>query len=115
MVGRNNKGVAPQSRLRSQIQIASRGLISAANRAQSSSGKARNMEDTGPAEVTLAQTIAKAQNDLAILIRIGLGHGSTPGAIISDVIEPILEDAVVSEVAWGALRQVINCAAEPSA
>lgn len=116
MFGRKSKGIAPgQSRSRSQIQATTRRLIEVANGAQARRAKAHDMEDTGPTEAAAAQTIAKARNELVKQLMLGCSNGFTPESIISDVIEPILEDAVVSDVAWDALGQALNSVKELSA
>lgn len=116
MFAKTKKPTTPgQSRSRSQIQARTRTLIGVANRAQTRSGKAQDMEDTGPTEVMLAQAIATAQHDLVKAILTGCRHDLAPDEVFRVVIEPVLADAVVREVAWGALRHALRCADELAA
>ena len=83
-------------------------LVKVANAAEAQSSRDGKLEDTTPRELARARAIRDAQRLLVEDIVRGFNSGLTFEELSRELIEPVVEQAVVGDVARYALGQVIR-------
>lgn len=99
-----------QQKCRRDIRSQTATLVEVANRAEPLTQKLAEPEVTSEAERTATQALIAAQTELHKVINRGLGAGLTLERIIAEGIQPVLDGAVVSELAAFSIDHVIVCA-----
>ena len=99
-----------QSRYEIKQQTAT--LISIANRAEAHSTKNDSPEVTNAGEVVLARQLMAAQDEMLKAVKAACACGLAVEDIQRDMVEPVLEAAVVGDVAWLLVSQVLKSVKE---
>ena len=99
---------------RSSIRHATLRLIATANRAEALGAQAASVESTLASEVITARDLVAVQGTLRTVIEKALHTNTTVENLYAQIIEPVLDEAIVSDLAWTALMAVINSAKQRS-
>lgn len=99
-----------QKKCRRDIRSQTATLVEVANRAEPLAQKLAEPEVTSEAERIATQALIAVQTELHAAINMGCGAGLTLEWIIAEGIQPVLDGAVVSELAAFSIDHVIVCA-----
>ena len=83
-------------------------LVRTANEAESESTRHGSLESTSPRELARSRVVSNAQRVLIEQIRRGLESGMTLEDITSEVIEPVIQESVVGDVARFAIDEALR-------
>jgi hypothetical protein len=97
-------------RLHSDIRHHARVLIGVANRAEAVCSRGGAPQDADEPKAALAQTLVASQGDAVLAILRGCSHGLDFDHVVRGIVEPVLDEEVVGEVASIAINQVIDTA-----
>lgn len=104
---------APQyGQYRYEVKQQTATLISIANRAEADSANNGSPEVTNASEVVLARQLIAAQGEMLKAVKAACAFGLTIEHIQHDIVEPVLEAAVVGDLAWMLVNQVLSSAKE---